>query len=417
MAIAGVAAIAVLLFALPLAVVLKRNYRDEELLKLERDAVAATRVIDTRGRAGDPVELPSGEDRLTVYDSAGQLITGTGPETASSLVETALRSGRILTATGSDQLTAAVPLLENEQVSGVLLVTRDGSAVNRREREILLTLAALALVIVTLAVVAAILTAKRLARPLERLAAAADHEDRRALSDGIPPSGIPEIDAVSVALSDWAGRLDQTLARERAFSADASHQLRTPLAALRLELESVQLERDPPEQVSSALDQVDRLQGTIDTLLAVARDVPRDASKTDLVELARRVTDSWHRRLVTEGRSARVRTADENAMAAVDSDVVEQILGVLIENAYLHGDGAVTVTVREIGGWRAVDVTDEGAGFRGDPDAAFNRRAGSATGHGIGMSLARSLAEAEGGSLRVSESGQNPVLTLLLPPG
>jgi len=100
---------------------------------------------------------------------------------------------------------------------------------------------------------------------------------------------------------------------------------------------------------------------------------------------------------------------------------VAEILDVLVANAVHHGAGAVTVTVREADRWLAVDVCDHGRGFAGDPAAAFARRAGGAgrggdrDGHGIGLALARSLADAEGGSLTVTRAAPEPVLTLLLP--
>jgi signal transduction histidine kinase len=68
--------------------------------------------------------------------------------------------------------------------------------------------------------------------------------------------------------------------------------------------------------------------------------------------------------------------------------------------------------VRELDGFVAVDVADEGPGFAGDPEEAFARHSGSD--HGIGLALARSLAHAEGGRLTASESGQGAVVTLLL---
>ncbi|MEA2192648.1 MAG: hypothetical protein QOI73_2769, partial [Solirubrobacteraceae bacterium] len=76
LAIVGVAAAAVMLFALPLAVVLRDGYRDQELLRLQRDTVAAARQIDLGNSAGDPVELPAGPDRLAVYDAAGRRVAG-----------------------------------------------------------------------------------------------------------------------------------------------------------------------------------------------------------------------------------------------------------------------------------------------------------------------------------------------------
>ena len=95
--------------------------------------------------------------------------------------------------------------------------------------------------------------------------------------------------------------------------------------------------------------------------------------------------------------------------------MVEQVLDILLDNAARHGAGAVRVGVRELDGWLALDVGDEGAGFEADPEAAFARREGTANGHGIGLALARSLAHAEGGKLSVTRAGPAPVLTLFLP--
>jgi signal transduction histidine kinase len=104
-------------------------------------------------------------------------------------------------------------------------------------------------------------------------------------------------------------------------------------------------------------------------------------------------------------------------VAKASPSVVSEVIGVLVDNAYRHGSGAVTVMARAAAGSIAVDVEDEGQGFSGDPEPAFERHSGSADGegHGIGLDLARSLALAEGGRLLVTRAGPAPVLTLLLP--
>ena len=93
--------------------------------------------------------------------------------------------------------------------------------------------------------------------------------------------------------------------------------------------------------------------------------------------------------------------------------VVDEILDVLLDNAHVHGRGAVTLTVRDVDGWLALDVADEGAGFTGDPESAMTSRV-HRDGHGIGLALARELAHAEGGRIVVTSAGPQPVLTLLL---
>ncbi|MGI8802661.1 MAG: hypothetical protein ACR2KV_10895, partial [Solirubrobacteraceae bacterium] len=94
LAIAGVAACAVALFALPLAVVLQRSYRDDELLRLQRDTVADTRGIDLGSTRRDRLELPPSADRLAVYGADGALLAGRGPAAADSVARAALGTRR-----------------------------------------------------------------------------------------------------------------------------------------------------------------------------------------------------------------------------------------------------------------------------------------------------------------------------------
>jgi len=411
LSIAAVAAVAVVLFAVPLALVVGAKYRGEELLRLQRDTVAATRATDL-GAGGDPVELPRTSDRLAVYDLAGRRHAGRGPARADATVRAAVRSGRLTADTHGDRLVVAVPLLQGERVSGALRAQRSDAAAARDMRGAWLGLAALAAVLVGLAVLAAVVLGRALARPLERLADAA-----RRLGDGnfaarAPRAGIAEADAIAAALDGSARRLDDLVARERAFSANASHQLRTPLAGLRLELEAMQLAGETRSELVTALAEVDRLETTIDTLLAVARDAPRATAVTDLAALADAAEARWRGRLAADGRPLRTVVDATQPLAGAAEEVLCEALDVLVANARRHGAGAVTLTVREVGGGLALDVADEGPGLPDDPDAVFARRAGA--GHGIGLALARSLVHAEGGRLTVTHPGPRPVLTILL---
>jgi signal transduction histidine kinase len=415
-AIAGVAAVAVLLLALPLGVVLSRHYRDEDLLRLQRDAVAATRAIDVPSRAGDPVELPRTGDALGVYDRAGARIAGRGPSRAPEPVRRALRTRRLTDGSGDGRLAAAVPLLSGERVTGALLATRSDAEATRDARAAWLLIGAVSLGIILAAMVAALLLGRRLAGPLERLAADARRLGHGDFSVRSTRAGIPELDEVGAALDATAARLDDLLRRERAFSADASHQLRTPLQALRIELEAIELRGDAPAEVEAALAQVDRIGATIDTLLAVARDADRREEVADMRSLLDDAESIWRGPLAAEGRPMRVRLRASDSRARASGPLVREVLDVLIANAERHGEGAVTLTLERRDGWLALDVADEGAGFA-DPEHAFVRRGagGNGGGHGIGLALARSLAEAEGGSLTIADPGPGPVVRLLLP--
>jgi signal transduction histidine kinase len=231
-AIAAVAAAAVLLLALPLAVVLRNNYREAELQRLQRDTAAATRQVDvSTGLGKDQVELPPSKDGLSAYDAAGNRVAGVGPSRADGVALEAIRSGRIADSDVGGRFTVAVPLLVHERVAGARRAGRSDDAVADRTERAWLALAGLALGIVALAAGAALVLGRRLAKPLERLAAVAHRLGEGDFSVRAPRSELPEADEVGEALSATAERLGELLARERAFSADASHQLRTPLAA------------------------------------------------------------------------------------------------------------------------------------------------------------------------------------------
>jgi signal transduction histidine kinase len=412
-AIVAVAAGAVALFAVPLAIVLERSYRDEDLLRLQRDTIAATRAIDLSGQSGDPVELPPSSDALSVYDEAGHRVAGDGPPGAPALVRTVLRSGHPGDRSEHGKLVAAVPLLVGERVTGAVRAVRANAGAARDTHGAWLVIGASAAAVLAAATLAALLLGRRLAAPLERLAAAAQRLGDGDFSVRAPRADVPEVDAVGGALDTTAERLGDLVARERAFTTNASHQLRTPLAALRIELEAMQLAAPGAEPPAIALTQVDRLQGTIDTLLAVARDPRRADDTADLARLLDDAEGRWREPLARDARPVRSRIAARPAVARASPQVVDEIVDVLVDNARVHGAGAVTLTVRELDGWLALDVADQGPGFHDDPEHAMSRPPGS-NGHGIGLALARTLAHAEGGGLVVTSAGPEPVLTLVL---
>jgi signal transduction histidine kinase len=417
-AIVAVAAATLALFALPLAVVLRDGYRDQELLRLQRDAVAAAREIDLGTTASDPVELPAGPDRFAVYDDAGNRVAGrpaAGLSRADALVRDAIRRARPTTRIRSGVLLAAVPLLSGERVTGAIRVQRSDAVVDDRTQNAWLALAGAAAGVLLLATLAAILLGRRLARPLERVAVAAARLGDGDFSVRAPRGDIREVDAVAEALDQTATRLETLIARERAFSSDASHQLRTPLAALRLELEALQLGTRHPAELKRALIEVDRLQQTIDTLLAVARDHPRPDVNCDLVTLLTATEQRWRGPLAVDARRLTLSLPGAAIAVHADERIVGEILDVLLDNAVRHGAGPVNIALRTIDEhWAEVAVSDAGPGFAMDVQTAFERRSASADGHGIGLALARALAHAEGGRLAITNTGPAPRISLVL---
>lgn len=413
------AVLAIVLFGVPLAVAVLQYVMQVERSELERTADSVAMAV-----AGDVYEeeriahvyAPAGV-RVTVYGVDGGLLGGAGPPADRPEVVQAL-AGVVGTGMDGGDLVVAVPVTHEDDVIGAVRAAVPRTSALQTVALVWVGMAALAALAIAAAWLVGRRQARRLARPLEDLAVAA-----RRLGDGdfsvrTRQGGIPEIDSVGVALNSTAGRLDDLLARERAFSADASHQLRTPLAGLRLRLEAA-LEsphQDLKPAVAASLVDADRLESTIDELLALARDRRSDgASPVDLRELLDEMSPEWRGRLALQDRDLDLNlepgTPDPRASAAA----VRQILAVLVDNATTHGAGTVAVTVREATDAVAIDVSDAGAGVPESEIDLFARHTDERSGHGIGLALARRLAEAEDGRLELTRRTP-PTFTLLLPP-
>jgi signal transduction histidine kinase len=414
------ATLAIGLFGVPLAAAVVVLLRSDEVGELQRLAdLAAVRVAQDLAAGREAQPLPDDEDGITVavYNLDGRRLEGTGPVAADDPVQRAA-SGAVASGTSTAsgrEIVVAVPVTSGQRV---IAVVRAASGTSRLYLQIGLTwlgMAGLAAVAVAAASVLARRQSRRLADPLVGLAAAAQTLGEGNFAIQAPPAGIAEIDAAGAALTRTAERLGELVSRERAFSADASHQLRTPLTGLRLRLETALDGAELRPAVVAALETADRLERTIDELLALARDEPSARAPADLPRLLRDLEPSWAGPLRAAGRSLRMSIPPELPDTTASAAATRQILDVLVANAIRHGAGTVTVTVREADTAIAVDVGDEGPGVAVPADELFRRRTERAAGHGIGLALARSLAEAEGGRLVLTRPAPAPIFTLLLP--
>ncbi len=417
--------VAICLFGLPLGVAVYRYAVQEEqshLARVARDTAVAVALPLWDGYV-DPDQLRNvraGDDDLhsAVYDDVAERIAGQVPGHHPGVVEAAI-GGDVQSEAVDDVLVVGVPVQGHRgEIIGAVLVATPRSVVLRPVGLVLAGMAALAAVAVAVAWLVGRRQARRLASPLEEL----EHSARR-LGDGdfsvrSRRGGIPEIDSVGAALDTTAARLDDLLARERAFSADASHQLRTPLAGLRLRLEAAleSSDQDPRPAIAASLADADRLEAIIDELLLLARVGQSGGTRPlDLEALIGELAPEWGARLALHGRDLEVHVDRVTPDALASAPAVRQVLGVLVDNATTHGRGTVRVSVREAAGAVAVDVSDEGPGLRESETLLFSRRADQRDGHGIGLPLARRLAEAEQGRLELTHASP-PVFTLLLPP-
>lgn len=408
--------LALTVFGVPLAILLQRMVVADEQGELERLALRAAVVVAPTYSEGDPIELPQTEAglALAVYDPRGNRVTGRGPQQLDNPLAGSLR-GTIVELHDSD-LQVAVPVSSNERVIAVIRASSPASALNHRIWWSWGAMAAIGLVSAAAAWVLARRQSTILARPLTDLERVA-HE----LGDGnfgarAQPSGVFEIDEAGQALNRTADRLQALIDRQRSFIGHASHQLRTPLTQLRLELEDG-FGRGPDgldSAVREALASADTLSQTVDDILELARG-EKSTDSFSVTTLLDGVREAWHGTLAASDRPLRL-TSEPGLTVAASLPAARQALNTLIDNAFRHGRGVVEVRARDVAGVVAIDVIDEGGPLKISMPTGAERLAGEPSRErGLGLALARTLAEAEGGRLTFASDEDRTRFTLLLP--
>lgn len=412
--ILGTSLVALLVLGIPLGISIARLDRSEAVLRLEREAGEARRAINPRALlAGDPIELrQDGPTHFAVYLRSGRRVAGIGPAGADAPVRRALR-GNVADARLNGETVVALPVDGNERVIAAIRAARPASFVDHRIRTAWLIIGAVAAFALVVAALLAWWQARRLTRPIDELVASAEQLGAGDFSTRTQRVGIAELDELGVAMDATAERLGGLLERERAFSADASHQLRTPITALRVAVEtSLLTNSDPHAALEQLIEPIDRLSATVDGLLDLARDTHIEREPLDVNRLLDDLERHWHGPLAAEGRPLRVAAESGLPSPSISATALLQVLDVLVENAARHGSGVVTVTARKGPEALVIEVSDEGAGLS-DTETPFRRRSGD--GHGIGLSLARTLAEAEGARLVLERTGPRPTFCMLIP--
>lgn len=324
--------------------------------------------------------------------------------------------GRPFQTNDGGQLIVTTPVTGEHGVLGVVRAIHPAGSVYAHLVPAWLAMLCLAALVLVAAWQLARLQARRLATPLEEFSAVAHQLGDGDFSVRTTLVGIAEIDSLGRALNGTADRLDDLLARERAFSAEASHQLRTPLAGLRLRLESAldRPDQDLRQAITAGIANADQLGKTISELLLLACESgTTKIERVDLDALVEEIKFSWTDRLAAAGRSLDCDIDTHLPRSSISAAATRQILAVLLDNAEVHGAGGVHVTIREALGAVAIDVADEGRGVDLDRPGQDDARA-RGPGHGLGLRLAGRLAEAEGGRLILTRPTP-PVFTLLLP--
>ncbi|WP_406861280.1 ATP-binding protein [Streptomyces sp. HUAS MG47] len=387
-------------FGVSLVIVEARTISAAAQESVDVEALRLVSIVDSRLFGGEPVNPDilaeqSGAKRYALIEIPGRPPMEIGERPQGSVIRG--------TATGERGETVTV------EVSRSTITSEVGRT--------LLIICAVALLAALAAVGLAVRQANRLTSPLTDLAETAER-----LGSGDPRPrhkryGVPELDRVADVLDGSAERIARMLTAERRLAADASHQLRTPLTALSMRLEEVALADDldtVKEEATIALTQVERLTDVVQRLLTNSRD-PRTGSAVafDLDEVIKQQIEEWMPAYRSAGR-ALVHSGKQGMRAVGTPGAVAQVLAALIENSLMHGGGTVALRTRVTGNQSVIEVTDEGPGVPADLGARiFERAVSGRSSTGIGLAVARDLAEADGGRLELLKE-HPPVFALFL---
>ncbi|MEU6756621.1 HAMP domain-containing sensor histidine kinase [Streptomyces sp. NPDC046685] len=436
------------LVALPVAVVsvlglpLALQRSDEALRELAHTrAVEARELLPTavdaleRGeRTGLRQRIAEYQDRTGarahVFNAQGQSVEGalcrmTPQELAQHTVVRAALEGQYTdssdrrkseSSSSSGELIVAVPVIHDRALAGVVVVCSSLEDLALQQW----TIWAVVAVIGTLALAMSGFLAEPLARwilrPVRYLEAAArrfaagDHTAR------VPVHlGPPDLRVLAETFNHLAEQVQNQVTVQKAFVSDASHQLRSPLVALRLRLENLEphIEPDGSRGLEQALDEVDRMTGILNALLLLARaeSGAQAVESVDVLAVAEERVASW--RLVAEPRDISLTIDSEgDLVASAVAGTVDQILDVFLDNALRMSPAGSTVRVRLIddGAMVAVQFIDSGPGMNAAERArACDRfwrgaKATSGEGSGLGLAIAASLARVNSGHVLLEEA-------------
>lgn len=350
--------------------------------RLRLNAQAETMIISLTDRliahesltTADVERLAPPGTEVVLRDSTGTVVARTGPVLADSVMSVEVQG----------------PDLS-------VVVSADRAPVDHRVRKAWNMIVLLSLIVAAIAAVAALLEARHLSRPLDRLAQAAALLGAGDAGVVAPRSGVSEVDAIAEALEDSGKRVAELMAAERQFSANASHQLRSPLTAIAISLELIADSSDPVarREAAEALTQVAGLDDRINELLSLARTGrTATAARTDVAALVGSHVHQIAAQFERAGRKLRV-VSPPVVEADVTAGALIQSIEILLDNALVHGTGDVEVRVAiAAAGAVEIAISDEGhLQETGDPD----RRS-----HGLGLLLARNLLRSDGGRVELT---------------
>lgn len=434
---------------IPLALQAVAHERDSFVASAQ--ATAHSIAVIAEDRLGDRQRAPAlyraaaiaarQDDELLLLNSSSQPVVGLGTphDNWRRLAAEAGQTGDQASALTKNRAIVVEPVWNDGRVRGapigMVVLERPVESLNDAITSLWLYVVLLAGAALCAAAVIAVTIARWVNRPLARMDTAA-----RRLADGqlsvraATGSGPPELRRMAASFNMMAGRLETLVHGHRAMLADVSHQLRTPLAALRLRIDLLKVDSAPAaaSELDGAQDEIARLSRLVDGLLAIARaeSVTEQVVTINLVPAVAERVSAWHPvadshgvKLLTQfGRQSAEHGSDSVPQIALGAGHLEQILDNLLANAIdaLPEGGSVTVSVSSSHDGATLTVADDGPGMTpGERSRAFLRFASGSKsgGTGLGLAIVHRLVTSNGGTARLAETPGGGLTVILDFPG
>ncbi|HZY76057.1 MAG TPA: HAMP domain-containing sensor histidine kinase [Jatrophihabitantaceae bacterium] len=401
----------------PLGLLVSTQQRDDFRDATRTAARAVAAVAEERLDDHQPAalatalaKLAAAGERIAVLDAAGNVIGRAGPPLPAAVL-VAARTNRPLPPVAGSMVTTAT--VGDAAPIGVVVLARDTDPLTDRQQSLWTWLGVAAVAALLVGAVVAWALSRWIARPLRQLAGVAGRlgsGDTAARAE--PDRGPPQVRLVAAAFNRMADQVLTLIETQRGMTAEVSHQLRTPLAALRLRLEllGADLHGDDAAEVTGLIEETNRLSRLLDGLLAVARaeNAPSVPEPVDLAAIAAERVAAWQPLAAERGVVLRLDT--EQAVGLATSGHVEQILDNLLDNAIaaVPSQGRITVATSRRDSKAVLSIADNGPGMAADRrtrtlDRFVTDRTGDG-GTGLGLHVVNRLVSSDAGTISLTET-------------
>jgi signal transduction histidine kinase len=403
----AIATLVLVAFLIPLAVLVRTVAADRAVTAATSQVQSLVPLVATADKATLRLTLEqlngTAAHPVTVFLADGPVLGAPAARTAAVRLAATGRSFTVATAGGRQIL---VSVQGPGGASAVIATFVSGAELRHGVTRAWLVLLVLGAALVVAGVVVADRLAQAMIRPISELSAVSRRLAAGDLGARARPAGPPEIRDVAAALNYLAARIGDLLRQEREAAADLSHRLRTPLMALRLDVEALH-DLDEAGHVSADIDALER---AVTQSISDARHpaIPAGQDSCDAAKVVAERVEFWSVLATETSRDAGVDVAAGPLWARLPRSDLAACIDALLGNIFAHTpDGtafAVTLTGRPGGGARLV-ITDHGPGFPAAATGELAQRGTSGAGStGLGLDIARRAAQSSGGTLTLGRA-------------